>query len=87
MSSHAAHAQLPVLTSSRKGTFTHDLHRLVDNWAQDAMNLSGRGGSRGHMTYECPGMARKLSAPGQLCISMTSNLGGSIPSLQHLLLL
>ncbi|KAF3816471.1 hypothetical protein GH733_014644 [Mirounga leonina] len=26
-----------------------------------------------------PGMARKFSAPGQLCISMTSNLGGSAP--------
>lgn len=26
-----------------------------------------------------PGMARKFSAPGQLCVSMTSNLGGSAP--------
>lgn len=24
----------------RKGTFTDDLHKLVDNWARDAMNLS-----------------------------------------------
>ncbi|XP_038623664.1 serine/threonine-protein kinase WNK1 [Tachyglossus aculeatus] len=63
-------------TASRKGTFTDDLHKLVDNWARDAMNLSGRRGSKGHTGYEGPGMARKFSAPGQLCIS---NLGGSAP--------
>lgn len=28
----------------RKGTFTDDLHKLVDNWARDAMNLSQVGG-------------------------------------------
>ncbi|XP_021104915.1 serine/threonine-protein kinase WNK1 isoform X14 [Heterocephalus glaber] len=75
----AAQAQPPAITSSRKGTFTDDLHKLVDNWARDAMNLSGRRGSKGHMNYEGPGMARKFSAPGQLCISMNSNLGGSAP--------
>ncbi|XP_021104939.1 serine/threonine-protein kinase WNK1 isoform X19 [Heterocephalus glaber] len=80
----AAQAQPPAITSSRKGTFTDDLHKLVDNWARDAMNLSGRRGSKGHMNYELfcsqgPGMARKFSAPGQLCISMNSNLGGSAP--------
>ncbi|XP_031239071.1 serine/threonine-protein kinase WNK1 isoform X11 [Mastomys coucha] len=79
VSSQAAQAQPPAMTSSRKGTFTDDLHKLVDNWARDAMNLSGRRGSKGHMNYEGPGMARKFSAPGQLCISMTSNLGGSTP--------
>lgn len=79
VSSQAAQAQPPTMTSSRKGTFTDDLHKLVDNWARDAMNLSGRRGSKGHMSYEGPGMARKFSAPGQLCISMTSNLGGSAP--------
>lgn len=79
VNSQAAQAQPPVLTSSRKGTFTDDLHKLVDNWARDAMNLSGRRGSKGHTNYEGPGMARKFSAPGQLCISMTSNLGGSAP--------
>lgn len=26
--------------NQRKGTFTDDLHKLVDNWARDAMNLS-----------------------------------------------
>ncbi|XP_063495911.1 serine/threonine-protein kinase WNK1 isoform X27 [Symphalangus syndactylus] len=79
VNSQAAQAQPPAMTSSRKGTFTDDLHKLVDNWARDAMNLSGRRGSKGHMNYEGPGMARKFSAPGQLCISMTSNLGGSAP--------
>ncbi|XP_060240047.1 serine/threonine-protein kinase WNK1 isoform X5 [Meriones unguiculatus] len=79
VSSQAAQAQPPAMTSSRKGTFTDDLHKLVDNWARDAMNLSGRRGSKGHMNYEGPGMARKFSAPGQLCISMTSNLGGPAP--------
>ncbi|XP_063114674.1 serine/threonine-protein kinase WNK1 isoform X19 [Cavia porcellus] len=84
VNSQAAQAQPPAITSSRKGTFTDDLHKLVDNWARDAMNLSGRRGSKGHMNYELfcsqgPGMARKFSAPGQLCISMTSNLGGSAP--------
>nr|XP_008258069.2 serine/threonine-protein kinase WNK1 isoform X20 [Oryctolagus cuniculus] len=79
VNSQAAQAQPPAVTSSRKGTFTDDLHKLVDNWARDAMNLSGRRGSKGHMNYEGPGMARKFSAPGQLCISMTSNLGGSAP--------
>uniref|UniRef100_A0A8C6N5T4 non-specific serine/threonine protein kinase n=1 Tax=Mus spicilegus TaxID=10103 RepID=A0A8C6N5T4_MUSSI len=79
VSSQAAQAQPPAMTSSRKGTFTDDLHKLVDNWARDAMNLSGRRGSKGHMNYEGPGMARKFSAPGQLCVPMTSNLGGSTP--------
>ncbi|XP_032246839.1 serine/threonine-protein kinase WNK1 isoform X10 [Phoca vitulina] len=79
VNSQAAQAQPPAMTSSRKGTFTDDLHKLVDNWARDAMNLSSRRGSKGHMNYEGPGMARKFSAPGQLCISMTSNLGGSAP--------
>lgn len=52
VSSQAAQAQPPTMTSSRKGTFTDDLHKLVDNWARDAMNLSGRRGSKGHMSYE-----------------------------------
>ncbi|KAI5126035.1 Serine/Threonine-Protein Kinase Wnk1 [Manis pentadactyla] len=79
VNSQAAQAQPPAMTSSRKGTFTDDLHKLVDNWARDAMNLSGRRGSKGHMNYEGPGMARKFSAPGQLCVSMTPNLGSSAP--------
>ncbi|MBN3295668.1 WNK1 kinase, partial [Amia calva] len=35
------------MPQSRKGTFTDDLHKLVDNWARDAMNLSqGKRGSK-----------------------------------------
>ncbi|XP_063164628.1 serine/threonine-protein kinase WNK1 [Candoia aspera] len=75
VSSQAPQSQPPA--SSRKGTFTDDLHKLVDNWARDAMNLSGKKGGKGHGNYEGPGMARKFSAPSQLCISMTSSLGAT----------
>ncbi|NXG75239.1 WNK1 kinase, partial [Baryphthengus martii] len=77
VSSQAPQAQPAAIASSRKGTFTDDLHKLVDNWARDAMNLSGKKVGKGHSNYEGPGMARKFSAPGQLCISMTSSLGAT----------
>ncbi|KAM4677445.1 serine/threonine-protein kinase WNK1-like [Discoglossus pictus] len=76
----APQSQAPPVASSRKGTFTDDLHKLVDNWARDAMNLTGKKSSKtsGHPNYEGPGMARKFSAPGQLCVSMTPSLGGQV---------
>ncbi|NXS28475.1 WNK1 kinase, partial [Pomatostomus ruficeps] len=77
VNSQAAQPQPTAIASSRKGTFTDDLHKLVDNWARDAMNLSGKKVGKGHSSYEGPGMARKFSAPGQLCISMTSSLGAT----------
>ncbi|KYO36594.1 hypothetical protein Y1Q_0024296 [Alligator mississippiensis] len=77
VNSQAPQSQPPAISSSRKGTFTDDLHKLVDNWARDAMNLSGKRAGKGHSNYEGPGMARKFSAPGQLCISMTSSLGAT----------
>ncbi|NXQ59140.1 WNK1 kinase, partial [Anthoscopus minutus] len=77
VSSQAPQTQPTAIASSRKGTFTDDLHKLVDNWARDAMNLSGKKAGKGHSSYEGPGMARKFSAPGQLCISMTSSLGAT----------
>ncbi|NWY46595.1 WNK1 kinase, partial [Sylvia atricapilla] len=77
VNSQAPPSQPPAIASSRKGTFTDDLHKLVDNWARDAMNLSGKKVGKGHSSYEGPGMARKFSAPGQLCISMTSSLGAT----------
>ncbi|NXT63874.1 WNK1 kinase, partial [Chaetops frenatus] len=77
VNSQAPQGQPTAIASSRKGTFTDDLHKLVDNWARDAMNLSGKKVGRGHSSYEGPGMARKFSAPGQLCISMTSSLGAT----------
>uniref|UniRef100_UPI00398EF90B serine/threonine-protein kinase WNK1-like isoform X2 n=1 Tax=Pristiophorus japonicus TaxID=55135 RepID=UPI00398EF90B len=70
----------PAITS-RKGTFTDDLHKLVDNWARDAMNLSQN--KRGMKQQGQPGphysetMPRKYSAPGQLCVSMTNSVGGA----------
>ncbi|XP_009331168.1 PREDICTED: LOW QUALITY PROTEIN: serine/threonine-protein kinase WNK1 [Pygoscelis adeliae] len=77
VNSQAPQSQPTAMASSRKGTFTDDLHKLVDNWARDAMNLSGKKVGKGHSNYEGPGMARKFSAPGQLCISMTSSLGAT----------
>ncbi|NXP80978.1 WNK1 kinase, partial [Ramphastos sulfuratus] len=77
VNSQAPQPQPTAITSSRKGTFTDDLHKLVDNWARDAMNLSGKKIGKGHSNYEGPGMARKFSAPGQLCISMASSLGAT----------
>ncbi|XP_054656503.1 serine/threonine-protein kinase WNK1 isoform X5 [Dunckerocampus dactyliophorus] len=60
----------------RKGTFTDDLHKLVDNWARDAMSLSQgkrsakqlQAPAQGH-SYEViqsASLARKYSAPSQL---------------------
>ncbi|XP_064011741.1 serine/threonine-protein kinase WNK1 isoform X5 [Pogoniulus pusillus] len=77
VNSQAPQPQPAAIASSRKGTFTDDLHKLVDNWARDAMNLSGKKVGKGHSNYEGPGMARKFSAPGQLCISMASSLGAT----------
>ncbi|NXX46605.1 WNK1 kinase, partial [Tricholaema leucomelas] len=77
VNSQAPQPQPAAIASSRKGTFTDDLHKLVDNWARDAMNLSGKKVGKGHSSYEGPGMARKFSAPGQLCISMASSLGAT----------
>ncbi|XP_014725478.1 PREDICTED: serine/threonine-protein kinase WNK1 isoform X1 [Sturnus vulgaris] len=77
VNSQAPQTQPTAIASSRKGTFTDDLHKLVDNWARDAMNLSGKKVGKGHSSYEGPGMARKFSAPGQLCISMTPSLGAT----------
>ncbi|XP_036005248.1 serine/threonine-protein kinase WNK1 isoform X14 [Fundulus heteroclitus] len=71
----------------RKGTFTDDLHKLVDNWARDAMNLSqGKRGAKQQQQQQAPAqgqsyevtqsasLSRKYSAPGQLC---PSSIGGS----------
>ncbi|KAM5170220.1 serine/threonine-protein kinase WNK1 [Mantella aurantiaca] len=75
--STAPQTNMAPVSSSRKGTFTDDLHKLVDNWARDAMNLTGKKSSKtpGHPSYEGPGMARKFSAPGQLCVNLPPSLG------------
>ncbi|XP_018585484.2 serine/threonine-protein kinase WNK1 isoform X7 [Scleropages formosus] len=82
------------LPQSRKGTFTDDLHKLVDNWARDAMSLSqGKKGSKqashpqstsqSHPFDVIPpvNVGRKFSAPGQLCPSVASSLGNAPTSL------
>ncbi|XP_051544502.1 serine/threonine-protein kinase WNK1 isoform X2 [Myxocyprinus asiaticus] len=77
-------------SQSCKGMFTDELHKLVDNWARDAMNLSqGKKGSKhqqqapahGHSYDMVPpaNMGRKYSAPGQLCPSIASTLSGHPP--------
>ncbi|XP_052411158.1 serine/threonine-protein kinase WNK1 isoform X3 [Carassius gibelio] len=83
--------QPPISQSqSCKGMFTDELHKLVDNWARDAMNLSqGKRGSKhqqqvspqGHSYEMVPptNMSRKYSAPGQLCPSIASTLSGHPP--------
>ncbi|XP_051976590.1 serine/threonine-protein kinase WNK1-like [Xyrauchen texanus] len=83
--------QTPVSQSqSCKGMFTDELHKLVDNWARDAMNLSqGKRGSKqqqqvpvqSHSYDMVPPakMGRKYSAPGQLCPSIASTLSGHPP--------
>ncbi|XP_016122258.1 serine/threonine-protein kinase WNK1-like [Sinocyclocheilus grahami] len=83
--------QPPVSQSqSCKGMFTDELHKLVDNWARDAMTLSqGKRGSKhqqqvtpqGHSYEMVPptNMGRKYSAPGQLCPSIASTLSSHPP--------
>ncbi|KAI1882102.1 hypothetical protein AGOR_G00247230 [Albula goreensis] len=63
--------------SSRKGTFTDDLHQLVDNWARDAISLSQIKRAPKHLSHLQPArdftgltsMGRKFSAPAQLSSS------------------
>ncbi|XP_043084719.1 serine/threonine-protein kinase WNK1 [Puntigrus tetrazona] len=58
-----------------KGTFTADLHQLVDNWARDAMNKMPQVKKGSKKNSQTHGMPRKYSAPGQLC-----STGGHIPA-------
>ncbi|KAJ7418739.1 hypothetical protein BTVI_27811 [Pitangus sulphuratus] len=65
VNSQAPQTQPTAIASSRKGTFTDDLHKLVDNWARDAMNLSGKKVGKGHSSYEV-GIAVPGSSPEYL---------------------
>ncbi|XP_033824498.1 serine/threonine-protein kinase WNK1-like [Periophthalmus magnuspinnatus] len=76
----AAHSQ------KGKGTFTDDLHQLVDNFARDAISLSQckkgpKAGSQAAYDPNIPpaNMGRKFSAPGYLCPTLPtpSNPTGS----------
>ncbi|XP_051547964.1 serine/threonine-protein kinase WNK1 [Myxocyprinus asiaticus] len=68
--------QAPATNLPRKGTFTDDLHQLVDNWARDAKNKMPqikKGSKKNAQTHAM--MPRKYSAPGQLC-----SMGGHMPA-------
>ncbi|XP_059402627.1 serine/threonine-protein kinase WNK1-like isoform X2 [Carassius carassius] len=68
--------QAPAANLPHKGTFTPDLHQLVDNWARDAKNKmphvkkSSKKNAQTHIM-----MPRKYSAPGELC-----SMGGHMPA-------
>ncbi|XP_048862666.1 serine/threonine-protein kinase WNK1 isoform X9 [Brienomyrus brachyistius] len=74
------------LPQSRKGTFTDDLHKLVDNWA---ISLSQGKKSSKQTSHQQPAsqshsydgippvnIGRKFSAPSQLCPTVASTLSG-----------
>lgn len=67
--------QTPATNLPRKGTFTDDLHQLVDNWARDAMNMMPQVKKGSKKNAQAHDMPRKYSAPGQLC-----STGGHIPA-------
>ncbi|XP_051545854.1 serine/threonine-protein kinase WNK1-like [Myxocyprinus asiaticus] len=72
--------QTPATNLPRKGTFTDDLHQLVDNWARDAKNKMPqvkKGSKKNALTHGM--MPRKYSAPGQLC-----SIGGHMPATMNL---
>ncbi|TRY54859.1 hypothetical protein DNTS_001813 [Danionella cerebrum] len=68
----------PAANIPRKGTFTDDLHQLVDNWARDAKNMMPqvlKGSKKNTHAHDMP---RKYSLPGQT--SSTHNPASMIPS-------
>ncbi|XP_029137272.2 serine/threonine-protein kinase WNK1-like isoform X2 [Labrus bergylta] len=80
-------------TQKGKGTFTDDLHQLVDNWARDAKSLSqvkrcprtGAQSTLGHEIIPPANMGRKFSAPGYLCPTLPtpSNTTSTTSSTSH----
>ncbi|XP_070762891.1 serine/threonine-protein kinase WNK1-like [Enoplosus armatus] len=80
-------------TQKGKGTFTDDLHQLVDNWARDAISLSqckkgpktGAQAALGHDIIPPANMGRKFSAPGYLCPTLpTPSSATSTTNTSHL---
>ncbi|KAI7811953.1 putative serine/threonine-protein kinase WNK1 [Triplophysa rosa] len=68
--------QAPATNLPRTGTFTDDLHQLVDNWARDAKNKMPqvkKGSKKNAQAHHM--LPRKYSAPGQLC-----SMGGHMPA-------
>uniref|UniRef100_G3PEH8 non-specific serine/threonine protein kinase n=1 Tax=Gasterosteus aculeatus aculeatus TaxID=481459 RepID=G3PEH8_GASAC len=79
-------------TQKGKGTFTDDLHLLVDNWARDAIGLAqGRRGPKtgapsplGHDVIPPANMGRKFSAPGFLSTTLPSSSSTTSTTSTHL---
>ncbi|KAM8891343.1 serine/threonine-protein kinase WNK1-like isoform 2-T4 [Spinachia spinachia] len=79
-------------TQKGKGTFTDDLHLLVDNWARDAMSLSqGKRGPKtgaplplGHDVIPPANVGRKFSAPGFLCTTLPASSSTTSTTSTHL---
>ncbi|KAL6106909.1 wnk1 [Pungitius sinensis] len=79
-------------TQKGKGTFTDDLHLLVDNWARDAMSLSqGKRGPKtgaplplGHDVIPPANGGRKFSAPGFLCTTLPASSSTTSTTSTHL---
>ncbi|KAK3535681.1 hypothetical protein QTP70_019717 [Hemibagrus guttatus] len=57
----------------RKGTFTDDLHQLVDDFARDAMSHTQVKKNSKQNSQSLDTIPRKFSAPGQLC-----SMGGPV---------
>ncbi|XP_034391433.1 serine/threonine-protein kinase WNK1-like isoform X2 [Cyclopterus lumpus] len=78
-------------TLKGKGTFTDDLHQLVDNWARDAISLSqckrgpktGAPAPLGHDVIPPANMGRKFSAPGFLCPTLPTPSSTTSTTLTH----
>ncbi|XP_073724851.1 serine/threonine-protein kinase WNK1 isoform X1 [Misgurnus anguillicaudatus] len=68
--------QAPAANLPRKGTFTDDLHLLVDNWARDAKNMMPQVKKKNEQAHDM--LPRKFSAPGHLC-----PVGGHMPAITN----
>ncbi|XP_068580027.1 serine/threonine-protein kinase WNK1-like isoform X2 [Cebidichthys violaceus] len=82
----------PSHTQKGKGTFTDDLHQLVDNWARDAISFSqckrgpktGAPAPLGHDVIPPANMGRKFSAPGFLCPTLPTSSSTASTTSTHL---
>ncbi|KAM3609468.1 uncharacterized protein V6R79_015315 [Siganus canaliculatus] len=92
-STQATGANPPASLSQKgKGTFTDDLHQLVDNWARDAISLSqckrapkpGAPAALGHDIIPPANMGRKFSAPGYLCPTLPTPSNATSTAATHL---
>uniref|UniRef100_A0A8C5J3P7 non-specific serine/threonine protein kinase n=1 Tax=Junco hyemalis TaxID=40217 RepID=A0A8C5J3P7_JUNHY len=80
VNSQAPPSQPTAIASSRKGTFTDDLHKLVDNWARDAMNLSGKKVGKGHSNYEVSWDPEGCGGSPSVSLGFQTELGQQQPN-------